>query len=83
MRYYFHQHLNGRSAEDRRGRQFGNAGEACSYAVHRTAAMLGKTIRPNGQHSPQHRGIGRQTYALGGQRKIAHRKTPGRAMREN
>ena len=46
MRYYFHQHLNGRSAEDWRGRQFGSAGEACSYAMRRTAALLGKAVRP-------------------------------------
>src|SRR5260370_31541502 len=45
-RYYFHQHLNGRSAEDRRGRLFGSSGETRSYAARRTAILLGKTVRP-------------------------------------
>jgi hypothetical protein len=42
-RFYFHQHLNGQFAEDRRGRQFANAKEACEHAVHRTPAALRKT----------------------------------------
>ena len=82
MRYYFYQHLNGRSAEDRRGRLFGSAAEACSYAMRRTTALLGKTVRPTtNTHLSTEVSDGRRT--LGGQRKIAHRKTLGRAMREN
>jgi hypothetical protein len=43
-RFYFHQLLNGQLAEDWRGRQFGNADDACAYAVHRTATVLRKTV---------------------------------------
>jgi hypothetical protein len=44
-RFYFHQHLNGQVAEDRRGRQFANIKEACEHVVHRIPAVLRKTIR--------------------------------------
>jgi hypothetical protein len=45
-RYYFQQHMNGRRlAEDRQGRLFGNAAEACSYALCRAPRLLNKTLR--------------------------------------
>src|ERR1700688_2231099 len=44
-RFYFHQRSNGKLAEDRRGRQFGSVDEACAYAIHRTPAILGETLR--------------------------------------
>jgi hypothetical protein len=44
-RFYFNQRSNGKLAEDRRGRQFGSVDEACTYAIHRTPAILGKTLR--------------------------------------
>jgi hypothetical protein len=44
-RLYFHQRSNGKLAEDRRGRQFGSVDEACTYTIHRTPAILGKTLR--------------------------------------
>jgi hypothetical protein len=45
-RFYFQQHLNGqRLAEDRRGRLFGNAAEAYSYALCRAPRLLNKTLR--------------------------------------
>jgi hypothetical protein len=47
-RFYFHQHLNGKLAEDRRGRLFANVKEACEYVVHRTPVVLGKTVRTTG-----------------------------------
>ena len=31
-RYYFHQHLNGRVAEDQQGLQFADQKEACEHA---------------------------------------------------
>ena len=43
--FLFHQRSNGKLAEDRRGRQFGSVDEACTYAIHRTPAILGKTLR--------------------------------------
>jgi hypothetical protein len=42
-RLYFHQRSNGKLAEDRRGR--GSVDEACTYTIHRTPAILGKTLR--------------------------------------
>ena len=43
-RFYFHQHLNGEMAEDRRGRKFASADEACAHAVYYlTPAVLRKT----------------------------------------
>jgi hypothetical protein len=47
-RFYFHQHLNGRFLEDRRGRQFPSLKEACEHAVHRTPAALQKVAAPTG-----------------------------------
>ena len=45
-RFYFQQHMNGRRlAEDRRGRLFGNAAEACTYALCRTPRLLNKNLR--------------------------------------
>jgi hypothetical protein len=45
-RFYFQQHMNGqRVAEDRQGRLFGNAAEACSYALCRAPRLLDKTVR--------------------------------------
>ena len=44
-RFYFHQYLNGRLAEDRRGQQFQTADEACAHAVRRTPVLLSKTVR--------------------------------------
>ena len=43
-RYYFHQHLNGQFAEDRRARQFASVKAACEYAIHRTPAVLRKIV---------------------------------------
>jgi hypothetical protein len=43
-RFYFHRHLNGQFAEDRRGRQFASVNEACEYAVHRTPVALRKNM---------------------------------------
>jgi len=47
-RFYFHQHLNGRFLEDRRGREFPSVQEACEHAVHRTPAVLRKVAVPTG-----------------------------------
>jgi hypothetical protein len=44
-RFYFHQHLNGHLAIDRRGHWFANVKEACEHAVQRLPATLRKTIR--------------------------------------
>jgi hypothetical protein len=45
-RFYFQQYMNGqRLAEDKRGRQFGNAAEACTYALRRAPRLLNKTLR--------------------------------------
>jgi hypothetical protein len=45
-RFYFHQYLNGQFVEDRLGRQFPSAKEACEHAVHRTPAVLRKVAGP-------------------------------------
>jgi hypothetical protein len=45
-RFYFHQNLNGRLAEDRLGVSFASADEACAHAVHSTATVLGGNVRP-------------------------------------
>src|ERR1700716_2083166 len=47
-KFYFHQHLNGRFVEDRRGRQFPSVKEACEHAVRRTPAVLRKAAAPRG-----------------------------------
>jgi hypothetical protein len=45
-RFYFQQHMNGRRwPEDRRGRLFGNAAEACTYALCRAPRLLNKSLR--------------------------------------
>jgi hypothetical protein len=45
-RFYFQHHMNGRRfAEDRRGRLFGNAAEACTYALCRAPRLLNKNLR--------------------------------------
>ena len=44
--FYFHQHLNGRLAEDRLGLSFASADEACAHAVHSAPAVLGENVRP-------------------------------------
>jgi hypothetical protein len=43
-RFFFHQHLNGRLEEDRRGRRFSSVDKARAYAVHHIYAVLGKTV---------------------------------------
>jgi hypothetical protein len=43
-RFYFHRHLNGQFAQDRRGRQFASVNAACEYAVQRTPAILRKIV---------------------------------------
>jgi hypothetical protein len=43
-RFFFHQHLNGRLKEDRRGRRFPSVDDARAYAVHRISAVLRKTV---------------------------------------
>ena len=47
-KFYFHQHLNGRFVEDRRGRQFPSVKEACEHAVRRTPVVLRKVAAPTG-----------------------------------
>ena len=42
--FFFHQHLNGRLEEDRRGRRFSSVDEARAYAVRRISAVLRKTV---------------------------------------
>ena len=45
-RFYFQQYMNGRrSAEGRRGRDFGSVAEACAYALCRAPDLLRKNIR--------------------------------------
>jgi hypothetical protein len=44
-RYFFHQHLNGTVAKDRRGVQLANSREACELAVQRIPAVLGRNLR--------------------------------------
>jgi hypothetical protein len=45
-RFYFQQYMNGRRlTEDRRGRLFGNAAEACTYALRRAPRLLNKNLR--------------------------------------
>jgi hypothetical protein len=45
-RFYFQQHMNGQQlAEDRRGRLFGDAAEACAYALRRAPRLLNKSLR--------------------------------------
>jgi hypothetical protein len=39
-RFYFHQRSNGKLSEDRQ-----SVDEACTYAIHRTPAILGETLR--------------------------------------
>ena len=53
--FYFHQRSNGKLAEDGRGRQFGNADQACEHAVHRTPTLLRKLLRStsNTYHSTE------------------------------
>jgi hypothetical protein len=43
--FYFHQRSNGQLAEDRRGRQFASADEACTHAIHITPVFLRKIAR--------------------------------------
>jgi hypothetical protein len=47
-RYYFHQYSNGGRFEDRKGAILRSAAEACTYAVHRTPALLMVAIRESG-----------------------------------
>jgi hypothetical protein len=42
--FFFHQHLNGRSEGDRKGRRFPSADDARVYAVHSICAILRKTV---------------------------------------
>jgi hypothetical protein len=51
-KFYFHQHLNGRFVEDRRGREFASVKEACEHAVRRTSAVLRKAAAPTGNIYP-------------------------------
>jgi hypothetical protein len=47
-RFYFRQYVNGQQmAKDRRGREFANPAEACTYGVRRAPALLRKILRPN------------------------------------
>jgi hypothetical protein len=45
-RFYFQHHMNGRRfAEDRRGRLFDKAAEACTYALCHAPRLLNKSLR--------------------------------------
>jgi hypothetical protein len=45
-RFYFHHYVNGqRLAKDRRGRLFGNATEACTYALRHAPRLLNRRLR--------------------------------------
>jgi hypothetical protein len=64
-RFYFHQNLNGRRVDDEQGKVFPSADEACSYALRRTPARLGRAVR---QASDNHLAIevtdGRRTFYI-------------------
>jgi hypothetical protein len=64
-RFYFHQHLNGKLANDKRGRLFANIQEACAHVVHRMPARLRKTVRTTSDtHLATEISDGKRTLAI-------------------
>jgi hypothetical protein len=43
-KFYFHKHLNGQAAPDRRGTSLPNENDACAHAVRCTALALRKSV---------------------------------------
>jgi hypothetical protein len=51
-RFFFHQYINGRRlTEDRRGHLFGDAAEACTYALCRAPRLLDKILRTTAKNT--------------------------------